>query len=171
MSPPPTMRRGTDRRPQRARTPSLEERRAPMTPQLALRVAMVGCFALAMFAVIFFRLWFLQVLSGDHYVAQARSNRVRTIATPAPRGQILDRSGALLVDSTPVPAVLVSPPDLPVPLTHEGVARPPARDEAVLVAEHHGRGGRRSAPRTSFLVWSNNGVRRSAGPGAAPPTT
>ena len=70
-----------------------QEQRAPLTPQLALRVAVLGSLALAMFAIIFFRLWFLQVLSGDQYLAQASSNRARSITVSAPRGQILDRSG------------------------------------------------------------------------------
>ena len=48
-------------------------------PQLAFRVAVIGGVALVMFAVIFFRLWYLQVLSGDNYVAAARENRVREI--------------------------------------------------------------------------------------------
>jgi penicillin-binding protein 2 len=90
-----------------------EDRRPTLTPQLALRVAVLGSFALAMFAIIFFRLWFLQVLSGDKYLAQARVNRVRDIAVPAPRGDIVDRSGALLVDSKQAIAVQISPPDLP----------------------------------------------------------
>jgi penicillin-binding protein 2 len=84
-----------------------------MTPQLALRVAVVGSLALAMFAIIFFRLWFLQVLSGDQYLAQATVNRVRTIAVPAERGEILDQTGAVLVDSRQALAVQISPPDLP----------------------------------------------------------
>ena len=67
-----------------------------MTPQLALRVAILGGFALAMFAIIFFRLWFLQVLSGDQYLGEASVNRVRDVAVPAPRGEILDRSGNIL---------------------------------------------------------------------------
>ncbi len=108
-----------------------QEQRSPMSPQLALRVAILGTFALAMFAIIFFRLWFLQVLSGDQYLAQASTNRVRNIAIPAARGQIVDRSGTVLVDSTPVPAVLVSPPDLPVKLTTALLAHPPAADERV----------------------------------------
>lgn len=90
-----------------------EERRPPLTPQLALRVAVVGSFALAMFAIIFFRLWFLQVLSGDHYLAQASTNRTREIAIAAPRGEILDRNGTILVDSVQRPAIQLSPPDLP----------------------------------------------------------
>ena len=39
-----------------------DQRTPPMTPQLALRVAFIGGCALVMFALIFFRLWFLQVL-------------------------------------------------------------------------------------------------------------
>ncbi|HLJ01901.1 MAG TPA: penicillin-binding protein 2 [Solirubrobacteraceae bacterium] len=109
-----------------------QEERPPMSPQLALRVAILGCFALALFAIIFFRLWFLQVLSGDQYLAQASSNQVRQIAIPAPRGQMFDRSGTLLVDSTSVPAVLVSPPDLPVPLTPATITAMPAADLRML---------------------------------------
>ena len=56
-----------------------QDQRPPFTPALALRVAMIGSFALAMFAIIFFRLWFLQVLSGDKYLAQASVNRVPEI--------------------------------------------------------------------------------------------
>ncbi|MFL5824061.1 MAG: penicillin-binding protein 2 [Solirubrobacteraceae bacterium] len=118
--------------------PQPDDRRPPLTPQLALRVAILGTFALAMFAIIFFRLWFLQILSGEKYVAQAKVNRVRDIAIPAPRGQILDRSGNLLVASKRAIAVQVSPADLPVPLQatttqEEGrlIAHPPPRDAAL----------------------------------------
>ncbi len=108
-----------------------QDKRPPLTPQLALRVAMIGTFALAMFAIIFFRLWFLQVLSGNQYLAQASTNRVRNLDIPAPRGQIVDRNGTVLVSSTPVPAVVISPPDLPVPMTTALLDHPPARDTAV----------------------------------------
>ena len=108
-----------------------QDQRPPLTPQLALRVAMVGMFALALFAIIFFRLWFLQVLSGNQYLAQASVNRVRNLDIPAPRGQIVDRNGTVLVSSTPVPAVVVSPPDLPVPMTTALLLKPPPADERV----------------------------------------
>ena len=90
-----------------------EDRRPPMTPELALRVAVAGSFALAIFAIIFFRLWFLQVLSGDQYLKAATVNRVRDIAVAAPRGEILDRNGTVLVGSTKALVVQISAPDLP----------------------------------------------------------
>ncbi len=108
-----------------------QDQRPPLTPQLALRVAIIGSFALAMFAIIFFRLWFLQVLSGDQYLAQASVNRVRDIPIPAPRGRMLDRSGNVLVDSTRAIAVQIAPPDLPVPLQPSNLAHPPVKDAAL----------------------------------------
>ena len=67
------------------------DRRPPVTPQMALRVAGVGVLAFVLFGIVFFRLWYLQVLDGDKYLAQARENRVRTERIQAPRGQIVDR--------------------------------------------------------------------------------
>jgi penicillin-binding protein 2 len=110
-----------------------EERRPPLTPQLALRVAVAASFALAMFAIIFFRLWFLQVLSGEQYLAQASQNRVRQVAIPAPRGEIWDRNGAVLVASRKALAVQVSPPDLPVPIQATDPGRAPAKDRALYL--------------------------------------
>jgi len=52
----------------------IDDRRPPITPQLAVRVAVLGGFAFVLFAVIFFRLWFLQVLTGDDYVVLVRSS-------------------------------------------------------------------------------------------------
>jgi len=90
-----------------------DDRRPPLSPQLALRVAMIGMFAFAMFAIIFFRLWFLQVLSGTQYLAQAASNTTRDISIPAQRGEILDSKGNVLVDSRSATVVQVAVPDLP----------------------------------------------------------
>ena len=64
-----------------------------LTPGLAFRVGILGFVALAVFAVLFFRLWSLQVLSGDTYLAAAQGNQLRTIRIEAPRGTILDRRG------------------------------------------------------------------------------
>jgi penicillin-binding protein 2 len=90
-----------------------DRRGTAMSPGLALRIAILGGIALVMFAVVFFRLWYLQVLSGDHYLAQANNNRVREVVTPAPRGKIVDRKGHTLVDNRPAQVVSVAPDKLP----------------------------------------------------------
>src|SRR5579862_8376528 len=68
-----------------------------LTPQLAFRVAVLAFLTLGVFAVLFLRLWALQVLSGNKYLSQANDNRVRTLRIEAPRGLILDRTGKVLV--------------------------------------------------------------------------
>ena len=45
-----------------------------LTPQTAIRVAILGFFALGIFAVLILRLWSLQVLDVQTYRAQASSN-------------------------------------------------------------------------------------------------
>jgi penicillin-binding protein 2 len=89
------------------------DQRPSLTPQLAMRVAILGGIALLFFALIFFRLWFLQVLSGDTYRAEANDNRVRSIKVEAPRGEIVDRNGQVLVENRAGIAVQVSPKRLP----------------------------------------------------------
>src|SRR5918992_4029497 len=89
------------------------DRRPPLTPQLALGVAVIGGIALVVFAVVFFRLWYLQVLSGDKYLSEARNNQVRELKVQAPRGEIVDREGRVLVDNRTGLAVKVSPDKLP----------------------------------------------------------
>jgi penicillin-binding protein 2 len=93
--------------------PSIEDRRPPITPQLAVRVAVLGGFAFVLFAIVFFRLWFLQVLTGEDYVSQARENRVRKVRIEAPRGNIVDRNGRTLVKTRIAPVVQVVPSQLP----------------------------------------------------------
>ncbi len=55
------------------------------------------------------RLYYLQVMSGPLYAEMAEENIVRTKSVPAPRGNIYDRKGKLLVKSVPVPAISVKP--------------------------------------------------------------
>jgi|HubBroStandDraft_2_1064218.scaffolds.fasta_scaffold12087_3 penicillin-binding protein 2 len=87
--------------------------RIPVSPQLALRVAIISGVAMVMFGVIFFRLWYLQVLSSEQYVAQANANQEREIPIAAPRGAILDREGQPIVGSTVTNAVQIAPEELP----------------------------------------------------------
>jgi penicillin-binding protein 2 len=84
-----------------------------LTPQIALRVAILGFLALALFAVLFLRLWALQVLSGDRYRTLANENRARTLPIDAQRGAILDRNGRLLVKNALGTSLELWPADLP----------------------------------------------------------
>ncbi len=104
-----------------------DERTPPMTPQLALRVAVVGSLALLVFSIIFFRLWYVQVLSGEKYVAQAQSNVVAYLPVAAPRGEIVDVNGSPLVQSVAVPSIQISPRTLPAPVVVDGSRRPPVQ--------------------------------------------
>ena len=90
------------------------ERERPMLPaQFALRVAVLSGIALVMFSIIFFRLWYLQVLSSDNYLKQAQNNQVRDVTVQAPRGEILDRNGRVLVDNRTALALQILPTELP----------------------------------------------------------
>src|SRR3954468_19509535 len=67
------------------------------TPKL--RLAIIGIVALSLFAAMFTRLYFLQVLAAPEYKLAAKANQVRLVSEPAPRGRILDRNGKVLVDN------------------------------------------------------------------------
>jgi penicillin-binding protein 2 len=91
----------------------INDRGRSMTTQLALRVAFVGVLAFALFAIVFFRLWYLQVLSGEQYLRQAQNNRLRDVRVQAPRGRIVDRHGRPLVENRRATIVQISPRSLP----------------------------------------------------------
>jgi penicillin-binding protein 2 len=84
-----------------------------LTPQLALRIAILGGIAIAVFGVLFFRLWALQVLSGPQYLHAALNNQLRSFPLEAPRGPILDRNGRPIVNNRAGIAVQLSTADLP----------------------------------------------------------
>jgi penicillin-binding protein 2 len=69
--------------------------------------------ALAVFAVLFLRLWALQVLSGEQYLQAAQNNQLRTVRVPAARGPIFDRHGRTLVTNRPGVAIQLWVADLP----------------------------------------------------------
>jgi penicillin-binding protein 2 len=90
-----------------------DDNAAPTHAQFALRVAVIGGVALVGFGAIFFRLWFLEILSGADYLKEANANRVREITIPAQRGDILDRNGNVLVDNKTVLSLQVRADELP----------------------------------------------------------
>ncbi|MFN8162975.1 MAG: penicillin-binding protein 2 [Solirubrobacterales bacterium] len=95
----------------------------PRASRLSLRIAVLGGFAVALFAILFFRLWNLQVLDGSKYLAEAKNNRTREYKVNAPRGDILDRNGQVLVDNRTSLALLLNTQKLP---------QDPARQKAEL---------------------------------------
>src|SRR3954464_9492743 len=94
------------------------DRRPTLTPQLALRVPVIGGAAPLAVAGALFRPCSLQVLSGDKYLAEANNNRLREIKVQAPRGKIVDRNGRVLVDNRTGLAVKISPDKLPKDRAH-----------------------------------------------------
>lgn len=79
----------------------------------ALRVAIIGGAGLVLFGILFFRLWSIQVVTGDRYLAEATENRTREIRVRAPRGRILDRDGNVLVDNRTSMALQLDPLEIP----------------------------------------------------------
>ena len=85
----------------------------PQGSRLSLRVAVLGGVAVALFGVLFFRLWNLQVLDGGKYLAEAKNNRTREFKVIAPRGDILDREGNVIVDNRTSLALQLNTTKLP----------------------------------------------------------
>ena len=62
-----------------------------------LRLIVVQALVFSLFATLFGRLWYLQVMSGEAYQAQAASQSVREIVVQPNRGLIVDAEGRPLV--------------------------------------------------------------------------
>ncbi|MHB1443310.1 MAG: hypothetical protein ACYCXO_11240, partial [Candidatus Humimicrobiaceae bacterium] len=73
------------------------------------RIIFIGYLAIVLIVALMLRLYFLQVMSGEIYAEAASQNITRTRSTAAPRGNIYDRNGKLLIESVPTEAVAVDP--------------------------------------------------------------
>ncbi len=93
-----------------------DERGPAMTNRLALRIALFGGVAVVLFGILFFRLWLLQVIDGEKFLAEAKNNRTRSFRTSAPRGEIQYRNGKVLVANRTSLALQVNPRKLPTDL-------------------------------------------------------
>ena len=123
---PPRRPRGTrllGKVPDRVLRAGRRDRPIAQLPPLGLRVTGLAAVALIVFAVILFRLWFLQILTGQQYVAAANNNRLRTVTVPARRGVIVDSQGKILVDNRPALAVGLRLMDVPQGQLREEVSR------------------------------------------------
>ena len=79
------------------------------------RAAFGGVFLVLAFFALLARLWYLQVVRGTYYLAQAQENRLRDVPLGAPRGLILDRHGLVLATSRVAHSISVVPAALPSP--------------------------------------------------------
>jgi penicillin-binding protein 2 len=93
-----------------------------LTPRLGLRIAIFGGLAIVLLSVLIFRLWALQVVSGDEYLLEAEENQVRTARIDGPRGTVVDVHGRPLIENTPGTVVQLWPADVP-PGEIDGVVR------------------------------------------------
>jgi len=66
-----------------------------------LRLTAVQYVVLAIFMILAYGLWRLQVVQSDMYASLAEKNRVRNVPILAPRGKILDREGRIIVENYP----------------------------------------------------------------------
>ena len=89
-------------------------RPGPLSPaQFDRRVAVLAGIAVVIFTAMLLRLWYLQVLSGDKYLAEAQNNQVREFTVQAPRGAIIDRDGEALVTNRTALELQVKQDELP----------------------------------------------------------
>ena len=70
-------------------------------PGFKRRFLLLSLAAIAIFALLALRLWYLQVISYHTYKELSERNRVRYVPIAAPRGPIYDRDGVLLLDNRP----------------------------------------------------------------------
>jgi cell division protein FtsI (penicillin-binding protein 3) len=87
-------------------------RRPPRPPRLAdprRRLRLGTLLALALFATIGIRLVVLQVTQTPAYAASSLADRLRIVTLQAPRGAILDRSGATLAQSVQAAYIYADP--------------------------------------------------------------
>ena len=82
-------------------TPSGRFRVTPreVPSEIGRRIAVAVAVTLVAFALIFARLWFLQVEKGAEMRAVSEHNRIRLVRVPAARGVVYDRNGEILVDN------------------------------------------------------------------------
>ncbi|MBI5522867.1 MAG: penicillin-binding protein 2 [Desulfarculus sp.] len=64
------------------------------------------------FAILLSRLWYLQLLQGDHFRSLSENNRIRLVDVPPSRGLIFDAKGRLLAENRPAFALAVVPEDV-----------------------------------------------------------
>lgn len=86
---------------------------APARKPITRRAMIIGGLALLLFSILLLRLWSLQVVTGDEYVAEANDNRTLETRVRAPRGEVLDRDGEVMVGNRSRMAIQLDPTRVP----------------------------------------------------------
>ncbi len=103
-------------------------------PEFRYRTQLLVAAFSVIFALLFGRLLFLQVIDGERYTYLSENNRVRLKKVPGTRGMVFDTRGQLMVDSRPSFDLLFVPEDAPDPKqTLSQLARYLGRDEEDLL--------------------------------------
>jgi penicillin-binding protein 2 len=99
-------------------------------------------FVFTLLGILMIRLFVMQIINGTYYEGLSENNRVRIIAVAAPRGKIMDRTGAILADNRPAYNVMVLPEDISNPEEISGRLAPLLNKTPVeiLQAIRHGKG-------------------------------
>ena len=86
------------------------------------RIGALGIAFLVMFSLLTLRLWQIQVTEAAESVAAAERNQIDFASTPAPRGEIRDRNGALLAGTRPVLSAIIDGQLVPSAVEEELIA-------------------------------------------------
>jgi penicillin-binding protein 2 len=109
----------------------------PVRIRRAILYVGIGCLVLLL------RLWYLQILEGDHYFTLSTNNRLRVRVVEAPRGFILDRHGEVMVENRPTFDLYATPEDVKNPselaATLADILKVPAGEIEARLAEGRGR--------------------------------
>ncbi len=75
----------------------VRENRRELSSRIEIARLAVG----AVFAILAFSYWYVQIVRGDYYFELSENNRIRSVKLTAPRGYVLDRNGSVLVENEP----------------------------------------------------------------------
>lgn len=75
----------------------VRENRRELSGRIEIARLAVG----AIFAILAFSYWYVQIARGDYYFELSENNRIRSVKLTAPRGYVLDRNGSVLVENEP----------------------------------------------------------------------
>lgn len=103
--------------------PAGDDRGGGLAVRFGWRIAVLAALFTGLFVVLFFRLWFVQLVEGEELARQADANILTLEYLEAPRGSILDRNGIPLAVSTSRIVLEVDRAELPVEMENDVIQR------------------------------------------------